>query len=68
MEGGVTDEQLSAAWKKIDSMQPGEILVISKIAPNKPDAFIECCKKWIDCFKNGQFSNDYKMFKKLRNG
>jgi len=61
-----TDKQLKHVWDKIEGMDENKTMLISEHAKNKPELFIQCCKMWIDCFKDGEFTNDYKMFIKKK--
>jgi hypothetical protein len=60
-----TDSQLKHVWDLIEELQTNGKLTIAKLAPRNPSLFIQCCKMWIDCHHEGQFSNDYKIFKRI---
>jgi len=61
----IDDKYLAASWSVIDKLKPGEIIIVSDYAPNKPDLFIRCIKQRIDTLKDCEFSNNYKKVKKL---
>lgn len=61
----IDDKYLAASWSVIDNLKPGEIIIVSDYAPNKPDLFISCIKQRIDTLKDCEFSNNYKKVKKL---
>ena len=62
----IPDLHIKAVWDKLDKMIPGQFMIIKSVAPNKPEAFINCCKMYIDCFKSAEFNSDYSVIKKIR--
>ncbi len=61
------DKALLACWNILDKIEVGQKILISQYAPNKPDLFIECAKKYADCYGTILFSDDYKQIKKVLN-
>lgn len=61
----LSDKELYYVFKHADKLNPGEIIVISERAPNKPDIYIDGLKRWINVYKHGEFNSDYTVFKKL---
>jgi hypothetical protein len=59
------DKALSACWNILDRLEVGNRIIVADFAPQKPDLFIECAKKYYDCFRNLRFSNDYSEIKKI---
>lgn len=63
----IPDKALLACWNILDKIEVGQKILISQYAPNKPDLFIECAKKYADCYGTILFSDDYKQIKKVLN-
>ena len=61
----IEDKTLSICWNLLDKIELGDKILISKYAPNKPDLFIDCAKKYADSFGTILFSDDYKQIKKV---
>ena len=61
------DKALSTCWNILDKIEVGQKILISQYAPNKPDLFIECAKKYADCYGTILFSDDYQEIKKIKN-
>ena len=61
----IDDKYLSASWSVIDNLKPGEIIIVSDYAPNKPDLFIRCIKQRIDTLNDCEFNGDYTKIRKL---
>lgn len=59
------DKALSVCWEILDRLEVGNNIVISDFAPQKPDLFIECAKKYADYYRNILFSNDFKQIRKI---
>jgi hypothetical protein len=53
------------AFELFDLMKPHEQIMVSELAKNKPEKFIQCGKDYID--KGGliQFNSDYSIITKL---
>ena len=62
----IEDRILLFCWKILDSIEEGKKINILKYAPNKPDLFIDCAKKYADCYGTILFSDDYKEIKKVK--
>jgi len=62
----IDDKTLLFCWKILDSIEEGKKIKILKYAPNKPELFIECVKKYADCYGTILFSDDYKQIKKVK--
>jgi hypothetical protein len=62
----IEDKILLFCWKILDDIEEGKRIKILKYAPNKPDLFIECAKKYADCYGTILFSNDYTKIKKIK--
>jgi len=62
----IPDKVLSTCWNILDKIEIGQEILISQYAPNKPDLFIECAKKYADCYGTILFSNDYQEIKKVK--
>jgi hypothetical protein len=60
------DKALSTCWSILDKIELGQKILISQYAPNKPDLFIECAKKYADCYGTILFSDDYQEIKKVK--
>ena len=60
------DKALSACWKILDRLEVGNRIIVADFAPTKPDLFIDCAKKYSDCFGSILFSDDYKEIKKVK--
>ena len=63
----IDDNTLAYCWNILDKIEIGQKILISQYAPNKPDLFIECAKKYADCYGTILFSNDYQEIKKINN-
>ena len=63
----IDDKALIFCWNILDKIEVGQKILISQYAPNKPDLFIECAKKYADCYGTNLFSDDYKQIKKILN-
>jgi hypothetical protein len=63
----IPDKALLACWNILDKIEVGQKIIISQYAPKKPDLFIECAKKYADCYGTILFSDDYKQIKKVLN-
>jgi hypothetical protein len=63
----IPDKALLACWNILDKIEVGQKILISQYAPNKPDLFINCAKKYADCYGTILFSDDYKQIKKVLN-
>ena len=63
----IPDKALLACWNILDKIEVGQKILISQYAPNKPDLFIDCAKKYADCYGTILFSDDYKQIKKVLN-
>lgn len=61
------DKALSTCWDILDKIEVGQKILISQHAPKKPDLFIECAKKYADCYGTILFSDDYQEIKKINN-
>jgi hypothetical protein len=61
------DKALLLCWNILDKIELGQKILISQHAPNKPDLFIECAKKYADCYGTILFSDDYQEIKKIKN-
>lgn len=53
------------AFELFDALQPGEVIVISKIAKNDPAAFKEYAKEYIDQGGLIEFDKDYRKIRRL---
>jgi hypothetical protein len=63
----IPDKTLLFCWNILDKIEVGQKIIISQYAPNKPDLFIDCAKKYADCYGTILFSDDYKQIKKVLN-
>jgi hypothetical protein len=63
----IPDKALLSCWNILDKIEVGQKILISQYAPNKPDLFIDCAKKYADCYGTILFSDDYKEIKKVLN-
>ena len=63
----IDDNTLAYCWNILDKIEIGQKILISQHAPNKPDLFIECAKKYADCYGTILFSDDYQEIKKINN-
>lgn len=63
----IPDKTLLSCWNILDKIEVGQKILISQYAPNKPDLFIDCAKKYADCYGTILFSDDYKEIKKVLN-
>jgi hypothetical protein len=63
----IDDKTLIFCWNILDKIEVGQKILISQHAPNKPDLFIECAKKYADCYGTILFSDDYQEIKKIKN-
>jgi len=63
----IEDKTLVICWGLLDKIKLGDKINILKYAPNKPDLFIDCAKKYADCYGTILFSDDYKQIKKVLN-
>ena len=63
----INDKTLVFCWNILDKIEIGQKILISQHAPNKPDLFIECAKKYADCYGTILFSDDYQEIKKINN-
>jgi hypothetical protein len=63
----IEDKTLVFCWNILDKIEIGKKILISQHAPNKPDLFIECAKKYADCYGTILFSDDYQEIKKVNN-
>lgn len=59
------DKALSACWKILDILEVGNRIIVAEFAPNHPELFISCAKKYSDSFGSILFSDDYKEIKKV---
>jgi hypothetical protein len=66
-KGIIDDKTLIFCWNILDKIEVGQKILISQHAPNKPDLFIECAKKYADCYGTILFSDDYQEIKKIKN-
>ena len=62
----IEDKTLIFCWNILDKIELGQKILISQYAPNKPDLFIECAKKYADCYGTILFSDDYQQIKKVK--
>jgi hypothetical protein len=62
----IDDKTLIFCWNILDKIEVGQKILISQYAPNKPDLFIECAKKYADCYGTILFSDDYQQIKKVK--
>jgi hypothetical protein len=62
----IDDKALSVCWKILDRLEVGDRIMVSEFAPNHPDLFVECAKKYSDYFGSILFSDDYKKIKKVK--
>ncbi len=60
------DKVLLLCWNILDKIELGQKILISQYAPNKPDLFIECAKRYADCYGTILFSDDYQEIKKVK--
>ena len=63
----IEDSTLAYCWKILDKIEVGKKILISQCAPNKPDLFIDCAKKYADCYGTILFSDNYQEIKKVLN-
>ena len=63
----IDDNTLAYCWNILDKIEIGQKILISQHAPNKPDLFIECAKKYADCYGTILFLDDYQEIKKINN-
>lgn len=63
----IDDKTLIFCWNILDKIEVGQKILISQYAPNKPDLFIDCAKKYADCYGTILFSDDYQEIKKIKN-
>ena len=63
----IDDNTLAYCWNILDKIEIGQKILISQHAPNKPDLFINCAKKYADCYGTILFSDDYQEIKKINN-
>ena len=63
----IDDKTLVFCWNILDKIEVGQKILISQHAPNKPDLFINCAKKYADCYGTILFSDDYQEIKKINN-
>lgn len=63
----IDDKTLVFCWNILDKIEIGQKILILQYAPNKPDLFIECAKKYADCYGTILFSDDYQEIKKINN-
>jgi hypothetical protein len=63
----IEDKTFVFCWNILDKIEVGQKILISQYAPNKPDLFIECAKKYADCYGTILFSDDYQEIKKIKN-
>ena len=63
----IDDKALIACWKILDRLEVGDRIMVADFAPNHPDLFIQCAKKYSDSFGSILFSDDYKEIKKILN-
>jgi hypothetical protein len=61
------DKALIACWEILDRLEVGDRIRVADFAPQKPDLFVECAKKYYDSFGSILFSDDYKEIKKILN-
>jgi hypothetical protein len=61
----IPDKALLSCWNILDKIEVGQKILISQYAPNKPYLFIECAKKYADCYGTILFSDDYQEIKKV---
>jgi len=61
----IDDKTLIFCWNILDKIELGQKILISQHAPKKPDLFIECAKKYADCYGTILFSDDYQEIKKV---
>ncbi len=61
----IDDKTLIFCWNILDKIEVGQKILISQYAPKKPDLFIDCAKKYADCYGTILFSDDYKQIKKV---
>ena len=66
MNSNLPDKALSVCWNILDRLKVGDKIIVSEFAPNHPDLFIDCAKKYSDCFGSILFSGDYKEIKKVK--
>jgi len=59
------DKALSACWKILDRLEVGNRIIVADFAPNHPNLFIQCAKKYYDCYRNIRFSDDYLEIQKI---
>ena len=62
----IPDKALSTCWNILDKIEIGQKILISQHAPNKPDLFIECAKKYADYYGSILFSDNYQEIKKVK--
>jgi hypothetical protein len=66
MDDLIPNKALIACWKILDRLEVGDRILVSEYAPNHPDLFVECAKKYSDCYGSILFSDDYKEIKKVK--
>lgn len=59
------DDIKKKAFELFKKLQPGEIIIISKIAKNDPEKFKEYAKEYIDQGGLIEFDKDYRKLRRL---
>lgn len=60
----ISDKNLQKSYAILDSLQPDEIMELSRIPENRRQVFIECAKSYQDTHHNLTFNNNYTKIRK----
>lgn len=61
----IPDTTLLKCFEILDSLEVGQMILVSDYAKVNPDLFISCCKQYYDLYRTIRFSDDYSLIKKI---
>lgn len=61
----IPDTTLIKCFEILDRLEVGNRIIVKDLAPNNPQLFIDCAKKYYDLYRNIRFKDDYSVIKKI---
>lgn len=59
-----SDRDLNYVFKKLDALNPGDIIIVKDHSNGRDAVFISCAKQYADIYHNITFNNSYTKIRK----